>query len=494
MASLYKRGNVYWARVKGTDGKWKCCSTGKTDKDAALGVLEEMTSGSITVGPTFRRFATEWLETRHSSYKHDSARLKHHILPVIGSVQLSEVKPRHLISIVNNMKAQNKAPRTVRNAYSVLCAIFRDARLQEATTNNPCILTKHQLGTMHDKDPEWRSGALFSRQELESLISDERLSEASRVFYAVLGLAGLRHGEAAALRWRHLENAEGLNRLIVANSYQKGTKTNTTRIVPVHPTLQAALDSWKNSVPSEADDLMFPVVSSGNMRAGRYSLDRLQKDLHLLGFRPRRLHDLRRTFISLCRTDGARSDILKTVTHGASGCVLDSYTTYLWRDVCGEVAKLSVDVLQGSERAHNSAGRVSPLQGESRRFEPCCAQSGTLLQAECSSVKQGVQEEENEGKGNGSQDLGQMRGQRGEQGRSEELLRQERQQADLTRNMKGFEPHVSPGSYAPCQSEAQIKEQFPQLTSTVAYLKTILDIGDLEQAKQVVSTLQKLLS
>jgi hypothetical protein len=58
-----------------------------------------------------------------------------------------------------------------------------------------------------DKDHTWRASAVFQRGELQQLITDVRL-------YALLALAGLRFGEAAALRWRSYESTtEPLGRL-----------------------------------------------------------------------------------------------------------------------------------------------------------------------------------------------------------------------------------------------------------------------------------------
>jgi hypothetical protein len=39
------------------------------------------------------------------------------------------------------------------------------------------------------------------------LISDRRIPPDRQVLYALEGLAALRHGEAAGLRWRHWDNA-----------------------------------------------------------------------------------------------------------------------------------------------------------------------------------------------------------------------------------------------------------------------------------------------
>jgi hypothetical protein len=52
-------------------------------------------------------------------------------------------------------------------------------------------------------------------------------------------------------------------------------------------------------------------------------------------------HDLRHTFISLLRSDGATKDILGRITHSPSREVLDGYTSYEWEVLCREVLKLS---------------------------------------------------------------------------------------------------------------------------------------------------------
>ncbi|ADO69839.1 phage integrase-like protein [Stigmatella aurantiaca DW4/3-1] len=72
-----------------------------------------------------------------------------------------------------------------------------------------------------------------------------------------------------------------------------------------------------------------PRVEFGGMRTDHHSYKRLLKDMEALGLRYRRGHDLRRTMISLARTDGARKDILElcTRTPCKSGNTIDLYTT-----------------------------------------------------------------------------------------------------------------------------------------------------------------------
>ena len=77
-------------------------------------------------------------------------------------------------------------------------------------------------------------------------------------------------------------------------------------------------------------------------RLSRESQNSFRADLALLGFRHRRGHDLRRTFITLAQVDGARRDLLETITHGPRGSIINVYTTFPCPALCAEVAKLKI--------------------------------------------------------------------------------------------------------------------------------------------------------
>jgi integrase len=154
------------------------------------------------------------------------------------------------------------------------------------------------------------------------------------VFYALEGIAGLRLGEGAGLRFRHYDSAlQPLGALMIATSYNKGrTKTKQPRRMPVHSTLAAILAEWNLSGWPQMmgrqptpDDLILPRPpdhanrrrkqwTPEGMRDKSYCYKRFRDDLALLAFRHRRGHDLRRTMISLTREDGARKDILELCT------------------------------------------------------------------------------------------------------------------------------------------------------------------------------------
>jgi len=147
------------------------------------------------------------------------------------------------------------------------------------------------------------------------------------------------------------------------------TKTGPERLVPVHPVLASILAEWRlagwvqmmGAVPGP-DDLIIP-SRRGKMRSRHQARNKLLKDLERLGMRHRRGHDLRRTFITLCRADGAREDLLEMVTHNPKRDIMDVYTTMPWPALCEEVAKLRIRRLPtapaGERGAEGSPGRGS---------------------------------------------------------------------------------------------------------------------------------------
>ena len=95
------------------------------------------------------------------------------------------------------------------------------------------------------------------------------------------------------------------------------------------------------------------------MRNAKDAQVALLRDLELLALRPRRGHDLRRTFITLAQVDGARRDLLEVVTHGPRGDIVSIYTTFPWPALCAEVAKLNIALLGRSEVVEMPQQRVA---------------------------------------------------------------------------------------------------------------------------------------
>jgi integrase len=340
-----------------------------------LRAREDATGSTAPV--TVDAWAKSWLEQRDNRDRdNDEARLRLHVLPTLGSMLLEEVQPRHLAALAREWQA--KAPRTRRNIYSVTKALFRDARIAGVLNGpDPCILTHRQLGKIRDAPTFHRREAIYTRDELEALISDERVPPDRRVWYGLLGLGMLRTGEAAGLRFEKVLQGTPLGCLVVDRSYDGPTKTDDERLMPVHPTLAAVLAEWRLGGwarmfgrPPEPGDLVVPVSpesarkgprkSAGGMRDKNYARKRLVRDLATLELRHRRAHDFRRAGISLARSDGANAELLARGTHHPPGAIMELYTTPEWEALCREVAKLRARIIRAGPGAVRVPGAGDP--------------------------------------------------------------------------------------------------------------------------------------
>jgi integrase len=313
----------------------------------------------------------------------DRIRLGRHVLPRIGHLLLAAVRPRQIRDLMLELRRDGKlAPRTIHHVYHAIRAMFRDAVADELLDVSPCVLRKGVLPKKADKDPSWRETAVYSAEEVERLISDPRVLEDRRVLYALKGLAGLRHGEAAGLCWRQYDaTLEPLGALSLHR-----TKTQVPRRVPVHPTLARVLAEWKLAGfertygrPPTSQDLIVP---SRNMtaRSNHEAPKQLTADLELLGLRNRRGHDLRRTFITLAQVDGARRDLLQAITHGPRGDIVSAYTTFPWPALCAEVKELLLELREGLLLEMQGLPTALPTTQRSarNRWKKNCDPSGSL--------------------------------------------------------------------------------------------------------------------
>jgi integrase len=381
MGTVYKRGTKLWIGYKDLDGRVKYASSGLGvgEEEKARELLAEIQrriaaereAGATTKKPlTFERYADGWMRARRqrglSSASVDDGRLRHHAVPALGKMLLSDIRPRHVRALILDLRKrigtgpENLAPRTVRKVYGLLHTLFADAVAEELIAQNPCVLRRGDLPKNIDKDAEWRATAVFERREVETVVSSPLTPWDRRVLYALQMLTGARFGEAAAAKWRHYDpTAKPLGKLLITASYdvhkrqEKRVKTELTREVPVHPVLAKILAEWKLRGWAEMmgrsptpDDLIVP-SREGRNRNANTTLRRFHKDLARLGLRKRRQHDMRRTFISLARADGARADVLERVTHGPRGDIMNLYTTLPWALLCEEVVKLRIELIEG---------------------------------------------------------------------------------------------------------------------------------------------------
>lgn len=381
---VFLKGRKLYIKVL-QDGTWTGITSGYTLAEDPHGhaaarlrtkVQAQLDAGLAGPGPTtVKRYVKRWLETRKTrhlvSYVDDVSRINTHVLPTLGPMTLTEVKPRHIRAWVFALRQAGLAPRTIRNIYAVTATMFKDAVIDEVIDHSPCLLRRGDLPTIADADPEWRETAIFTKAEVEQLIGDDRIPWDRRVCYALMCLGGFRFSEMAALRWRHWNTElQPLGRLSVGAAYshklkrEKQTKTGITRKVPVHPVLATMLARWKLEGwarywkrPPGPDDLIVPsrqLTDEGELRNRNVNAAKnaFNADLEVrLKWKRRRQHDARRTLRSLLADAGGSERAIEWIVWGRPVNVAGRYDEPAWEALSNPV--LAVDI-----RPRGSVGSV----------------------------------------------------------------------------------------------------------------------------------------
>lgn len=287
-----------------------------------------------------------------------------HVRPRLGRVRVEDLTPKMVDAMVRDLRGE-LAAKTIRNVHGVLRSMLELARFEEVIVTNPATLPRGKLPRVAKKRKP-----RFSREELWQLLTDPAIPGWRRVFYALMGLGGLRLGEASGRRWRDYDtDTSNLGALLVHSQYDdQPLKTaddgedTRERLVPVHPALADILERWRREGFAELygrhpspDDWLCPDPRTGKPRTQNQAVKALYRDLERVGIahrepgakKGRACHAFRHTFISLARSDGARKDVLERVTHNARGDVVDGYTDWEWTALSEAVGSLRL----GLERA-----------------------------------------------------------------------------------------------------------------------------------------------
>jgi integrase len=313
---------------------------------------------------TVEQYAERWSALRESegikTQSDYDSRVRDYLVPEHGGRLLNAIERQDIKTLITELVAKGElAPRTVLHVYGAFRALFARALEDGLIIATPCTLKtkKGELPPKKDKNPRWRHTAIYSPNEAERLMFDERIPWNRRVFYGLMFMLGARFGEAAGRKWLDWDRgARPLSRMVVATQYddeplKSPTGDAPTRHVPVHPTLEAVLVDWHERgfaltygrEPEDADWIVPSLKDGRGLRTVRNGLKRLVQDCEEIGIRPRTQHDARRTMFTVLRELGVDERLASTITHGASvGDTASHYEVWRWPVLCEAVSRLPI--------------------------------------------------------------------------------------------------------------------------------------------------------
>lgn len=291
MASVYKRGTKdrpnWWAKIKNPDGKWASVPTSQPTKEAAKrwasAKQAEVENGKVgirprtpqtpalTVGQLIERSLAEYHgpKVRKLKQNQDQRRtdLAQRIAPYgLADLHAEKVRAGDIERWRDALRKEGYAHGTINATITRLSTIFAWAIRQEIITcRNPCDGVK-RLPTKPRQD-------CYTLDEVHRLLSlPDVLPMIPMVLYT-----GIRCGELLGLRWEDIDfRARSID---VRRSYDGPTKTDQTRLIPLHRELAPILQAWREQCPKTPEGLVFPLVVRGVARIATRSPEITTKEL-----------------------------------------------------------------------------------------------------------------------------------------------------------------------------------------------------------------------
>lgn len=229
----------------------------------------------------------------------------------------------------NSITGEELSQKTKINSLSVLKRIIDDGIASGANIENPCV------GIKIKKDSKKPIRFLTKEQLIK--FADTVTNPDRRLMVYVLGLCGLRWGEAVALRGRHLDLKR--NRIRVETSYteknkqEKPPKNNKIRTVPVPKPLMKELARLAEK--RGMDNLLWP------NRKGTYLSNPSSNSNNWFASARKRSgvpyvspHDLRHTTATIAISNGANVKVVQEMLgHSSAAMTLDIYAGFFPDDL-----------------------------------------------------------------------------------------------------------------------------------------------------------------
>jgi integrase len=289
---------------------------------------------------TVEQFLEDWLantvptSVRPTTLVSYTTIVRRHIIPELGHLQLADLAPQHVQTMIGTKLAAGLSPRRVQYIRAVLRTALKQAVKWRSVTLNAAALAEAPRVERHEIQP-------FSVEDARRLLEasqDDRLA----ALYSVALAMGLRQGEALGLRWEDVAFETGQLRVRVTlqridRSYRllppKTERSRRTLRMPA--TALAALRAHRARQLEERlqagaawEDwgLVFTTATGRPLHA-TWITHRFQKLLERSGLPRARFHDLRHTCASLLLAQGVSARmIMEILGHSQISLTMNLYS------------------------------------------------------------------------------------------------------------------------------------------------------------------------
>jgi integrase len=296
-----KDGTYYGSIRLGGEYQWCYGRTRKEVADKLRALRQKYEQGvspaadKVTVAAFIERWLDEvvWIRNKPSTYTSYSQVVYTHIIPHLGKIPLTALRPDHVQALINQLTEAKKAPRTIRNVRAVLRQALSQAVRWRYVTYNAATLVETPQAEQYKVQPLTKAEA----RQLLNTVKGHRLE----VLYLLALTLGLREGELLGLLLSSIDldrasvKVDGALIRSGKTLIRAAPKTKSSiRTLPLPasliPHLKAHIERQKEQF---ADSLWLFTNESGGPLSRFTLLDQFQALLKKAELRKMRFHDLR---------------------------------------------------------------------------------------------------------------------------------------------------------------------------------------------------------
>jgi integrase len=293
----------FQARYPGPDGILRPADrTFATSTDADLWLarkrieIEEGRWIDPEAGQTIvRDWADRWLAAVAPQLKHKTqasyrSLIRSQIVPVLGDRELTSLRPITVTEWVASMRTKGLSASRIRQAYRVLSQLMTAAVDNGLITQSPCRGVR--LPRMPQTEPH-----IVTPDEARRIIQGARPPH--DLLIALLAFAGLRVGEAFAMRRGDVDEAGGLVLVDENLSEANGSlvfdtpKSHQKRLIRIAPSLIKRLAAYLETLPPGEDVLLFTTPAGKPLRYNQWRKAYFDPAVAAAGLTDVTPHDLR---------------------------------------------------------------------------------------------------------------------------------------------------------------------------------------------------------
>ena len=290
---------------------------------------------SITICAFLNQWLTEVVAPRRelATWRGYETNVRRHIVPIIGHVRLTKLSATMVQRLLNDLRRQGLAPRTVQYVHATLRAALNVALRWGLVQRN--VATAVDPVTVKRKEV-----APFTPEEARQILDTAQVHRLASFFTVAMAL-GLRPSEALGLTWSDIEFDQSL--LHVRRALERGPdgyrfkepKSRTSRRTIVLPAV--CVESLKSHRIRQASDRLKAGVSWQNLDlvfcsevGAPLHRSEMSRQFALLlkrsGVAHHRLYDCRHTAASLLLAQGVSPRVvMETLGHSSYSLTMDTY-------------------------------------------------------------------------------------------------------------------------------------------------------------------------